>query len=396
MDKPNIFSDFYLQNQHQVLHCHEPIEAFIQYKSFRIDLLTGKRFDIDVQGFFHKMEEFNMDGSFEKPIVFHLFYEFGYFCQDLEDECDGNIPLGVFIQYDEAYIEQITTVKKEGLEFEPLEHQPFHKYQQKFKKVYEHLLRGDCYQLNLTQPFYFRSKQKINPREFIQSLWGESLKIGAYAHGTFIEGLDTLYFSNSPECLFQISKGKVRTMPIKGTISVESEKERSNDWKQLTSSQKDESELNMITDLMRNDLTKINMNPAKVVHKKYPLHVPGLVHQFSVIQSELKQNVNLKEIVRALFPGGSITGAPKKRVMELTREIENYNRGFYCGSTVLLYKNIKTASINIRSAEFNFERDEIKYGAGGGITLLSKDLAEYQECLDKLKSFLLLFQEKDS
>ena len=95
----------------------------------------------------------------------------------------------------------------------------------------------------------------------------------------------------------------------------------------------------------------------------------------------------------ALFPGGSITGAPKKRVMELINEIEGFERGLYCGSTILLYKGLRSGSINIRSTQIDFMQNEIKYGAGGGVTLLSKASDEYKEALGKLKSFLLLFQE---
>ncbi|MDH5414612.1 MAG: chorismate-binding protein, partial [Flavobacteriaceae bacterium] len=85
-----------------------------------------------------------------------------------------------------------------------------------------------------------------------------------------------------------------------------------------------------------------------------------------------------------------ITGAPKKNVMRLIKQIEKKNRGFYCGSTVFCFKRAMTASINIRSAEIDFIQDEIKYGSGGGITLESQAEAEYDEILAKLKSFLLL------
>lgn len=392
MLKPNIFSDFYLKSLHKILHCQHPREAFIQYKNFRIDLLTAQRSNIPVGDLLDKMNDYDLLQQYQHPIVIHLFYEFGFYCQGLESLCRDHTPLAIFIYYEEAQIEVIPQIKKECYDFVPLEHQSWHQYREQFKKVYRHLCYGDCYQLNLTQPFYFRALGAVQPRKLIQSIWNESLKVGAYAHGTFIGGIDTFYFSNSPECLFQVSEGKLRTMPIKGTALVNDETKRAEVWQKLLNSQKDGAELDMITDLMRNDLTKISMRPAMVLHKRYPLHVPGLVHQFSVIESKLNETSTLKDIILALFPGGSITGAPKKKVMELISQIENHHRGFYCGSTVLLYKNTKTASINIRSATFNFEKDEIHYGAGGGITLLSKDLAEYQECFNKLKSFLLLFK----
>ena len=179
-------------------------------------------------------------------------------------------------------------------------------------------------------------------------------------------------------------------MPIKGTLKVE-DADYDKAWKELERDEKNQAELYMITDLMRNDLTKLTLKPAKVVHNKYPLHVPGLIHQFSVIESSLSPNQNMCNIVKSLFPGGSITGAPKKNTMELIEKIEKFKRGFYCGSTILCYKNRKTASINIRSAEIDYTQNEVKYGAGGGITLQSQALEEFEETLNKLKSFILLF-----
>lgn len=387
-----IYTDFYLAKDHQILHCSEPKIAFIQYQNFRLNLLTGAKTSETVHDFVEKLEELRVNQSFDSPLVLHLFYEFGYICTDLEFLIDENKPLALFIQYGHAQLEYIFAIQKEPLAFTPIEHLSFKDYKKKFNKVYDHLKQGNCYQLNLTMPFYFRFKDKVSPREFMQSLWADPLKVGAYAHGTYIESLDVLFFSNSPECLFQIKEGQIQTMPIKGTVKVEDEASRALLWEKLIQSQKDESELFMIIDLLRNDLTKIELNPAYVRKRKLPLHVPGLIHQYSVIESALSGECDLFKIIKALFPGGSVTGAPKKNVMKLTREIEGHNRGFYCGSTIFFYKNIKAASINIRSAEIHYAEDEIKYGAGGGITLLSNAEDEYKEALDKLKSFLSLFQ----
>ncbi|MFZ8934302.1 MAG: chorismate-binding protein, partial [Bacteriovoracaceae bacterium] len=90
-------------------------------------------------------------------------------------------------------------------------------------------------------------------------------------------------------------------------------------------------------------------------------------------------------------PGGSVTGAPKKRVLDILRQLESRDRGFYCGSTILLYKNAIAASINIRSAEIDLESNIMSYSSGGGITLLSKSSLEYKEMYKKLESFTQLF-----
>lgn len=394
MDKA-FFSSFYLAKEHKQLIFERPDFAYIQYKEFRIDLLSGQKTPQNVFELHEELNQFDVSMEFEQACVVHLFYEYGFISTGQEELIDPNKPLAIFIRYEEAKKESIYQYEiDEDLKFEPLSLKKFKQYHEKFNKVYHHLLHGDCYQLNLTIPFYLRATHRISPENYIDLLWRDAFKVGAYAHATYIDVLGKLFLSNSPECLFQIlqknEKSFIRTMPIKGTIAVEEESQRDQKWNELTRSKKDEAELFMISDLMKNDLTKTTMNSAEVLHKKSPLHVPGLIHQFSVLESEVEETKKIGDIVLNLFPGGSITGAPKKNVMRLTKEIEKYSRGFYCGSTLLLYKNLKTASINIRSAEVDYIQNEVKYGAGGGITLLSQPREEYEEALGKLKSFLLL------
>jgi anthranilate/para-aminobenzoate synthase component I len=390
-----IYSTFYLYKKHKQLVCTDASKAFIQYKNFRIDLISGKRSSESVSDFMDQLAEFKVGQYYEKPHVLHLFYEFGFMCVELFELIEENKPLAIYIEYESVSLDGVYDFElDDDLEFDILSMPNFEEYEEKFKETYKHLHLGDCYQLNLTTPFYFRCNEELTAKEYIDILWRDALKVGAYAHGTYVDSLGKLFLSNSPECLFQIDKKFsepiIRTMPIKGTVKIDSEGKRDEAWKTLTKSKKDQAELFMITDLMRNDLTKINFSPAKVVKKKSPLHVPGLVHQFSVIESKLSNDNTLADILYALFPGGSITGAPKKNVMKLIKDIEKNVRGFYCGSTVLMYKNNLTASINIRSAEVDFLQKELKYGSGGGITLKSESQSEYDEILAKLKSFLLL------
>lgn len=272
--------------------------------------------------------------------------------------------------------------------FVPLSTPRLEVYKEKFDKVYDHLMKGDCYQVNLTMPTIFRLNRKLKPKEFMRTIWHDTMKIGAYAHATYIHSLDQLYLSNSPECLFQVKGDSLISMPIKGTVKVSSDIEREAAWDELKNSKKDQAELNMISDLIRNDLARLTQNPAFVISKRLPLHVPGLVHQFSVVESKLSKDLTLKDVVLSMFPGGSITGAPKKRVMEIIKSVESEKRGFYCGSTIFMFKDIKTASINIRSIEVDFASDEILYGSGGGITLESNAEGEFEELMAKLKSFL--------
>ena len=106
-----------------------------------------------------------------------------------------------------------------------------------------------------------------------------------------------------------------------------------------------------------------------------------------MIDVKLSYDVSLGKIVEALFPGGSITGAPKKSVVGILDDLENWESGFYCGSTIVLYKEILACSINIRSAVIDFLKFNILYGAGGGITLLSSAEEEFCEMQLKVDSF---------
>ena len=180
-------------------------------------------------------------------------------------------------------------------------------------------------------------------------------------------------------------------MPIKGTLRRDS-KSVAKLWQQMLDDKKEEGELLMITDLLKNDLNRLDTPSAKVRKLRAPLLVPGLMHQYSLISLKLKNEISLADTMKALFPGGSITGAPKKRVMEIIDDLERYKRGVYCGSTLLCYGNKKVASINIRTASINIEERMWRYGAGGGITLLSRPVDEFKEMEDRVSSFLKLLK----
>lgn len=398
----NLFSLIHLSDTNSVLYCFGAESAFIYYRDFKLNLLTGKKTNSSATEIHEQLEKYKVKTDYEKPVVIHLFYEFGFSCVDLDDKLPAHKPLAIIINYSNYQLQDKSSFyqnEQSDLSLEITEYPSFDEYHKKFEKVYGHLIDGDCYQVNLTGPFYFKFKGAENPTRFIKGLWSATLSVGAYAHATYIDSLGKLYLSNSPECLFQIKKSKDKyfayTMPIKGTVKLEDEQNRDVKWKQLLNSKKDQAELYMITDLLRNDLTKVCLNPAKVLDKKLPLFVPGLVHQYSKLSVELKETTSLDDLVRALFPGGSITGAPKKRVMQIIYDTEEYERSFYCGSTVVLHKAMKSASINIRSAVIDYTQQELFYGAGGGITLLSQSIEEFDESYAKMESFLRFLKVKN-
>ncbi len=308
----------------------------------------------------------------------------------------------LYISEQDILVIDISYKKKEKVELEDYKTISIKKLQSPTKKEYEHafnkgqqhLLNGDCYQFNLTFPFYYSFNKEASISDFLGNLWGNKTKRAAYAHATYIPLWDKLYLSNSPECLFQgrrhLNGTHLWSMPIKGSLIDKSPNEFARKWEELVACKKNEAELFMITDLLRNDLSRIEKPTSRVVSKKLPLRVPGILHQYSLIDVILSSKVSFTDLLYALFPGGSITGAPKKSVMKILANIELEKRGFYCGSTIIWDQDIFASSINIRSAVVDFKKLECRYNAGGGITLRSELEGEFNEMHLKVSSFMNL------
>lgn len=391
----HLFSVFYNPKNKKLNYYSKAHTAFVFYKEFKINLNTGEKSKSSIDEIIQLLANNKVSDKISGGVVWHLFYELGLYCVEHQELISEHKPIAIYLVYEdkkELNESQFDLENLNILNLEVTEYPQAKKYNEKFKKVYKHLIDGDCYQVNLTQPFYFKFSPIITVNDFFKPIIENKKSLGEYFHLTYIDSLAKLFLSNSPECLFELEitkdEYKVISKPIKGTLKVSKEKTQDESWKILSESKKDEGELFMIADLIRNDLAKINFTKAVITHKKCPLIVPGLMHQYSKIETVVSKETNLAQVVLALFPGGSITGAPKKRVMEIIKEIESYNRGFYCGSTILLDEEYKKASINIRSAEVDFSQMELFYGAGGAITLLSEEKDEFDETYSKMESFL--------
>ncbi|MBI2522256.1 MAG: chorismate-binding protein [Bdellovibrio sp.] len=385
-----INSLFYFNDTQSILKFSKPIHAWAYYLDKKIDLLTQKVFPCSSQ---ELLDHFFGVALFApiprtKPRIIHLNYNFGHILYGAHTPC--STPLCIDLEYE--CVEPFIAEKPESeIVFEV--HGPsFEEYAPRFQQCYEALLRGDSYQLNLTAPFVYEFKQgKIS--DVVRTFFSRPRMMGAYAHSTVIPCLNFGLLSNSPECLFQASLVNAHainlwSMPIKGTLKVSNEIERKRINQQLLHDKKNQNELFIIIDLIRNDLSKIEHPKAKLLEKKIPLSVPGLAHMASLISVELSRQISLGKILAALFPGGSITGAPKKRTMEILDTVENYDRGFYTGSTIFLWKKAAAASINIRTLQLDLNKKSGVYGSGGGITLRSEVCSEYDEMVAKVASFM--------
>lgn len=247
------------------------------------------------------------------------------------------------------------------------------------RRAIEYIAAGDIYQVNLTQRFttrttmspgeLYRRLRRANPADFAALLpWGENAVVSA-----------------SPELFLRVdAEGCVLTRPIKGTrprggTPSEDAAARA----ALLASAKDRAELNMIIDLLRNDLGRVCAFGSVRVVADADIEVhPTVVHLVGTIEGRLRPEVTIAELLRATFPGGSITGCPKIRAMQIIRELEPTPRGAYCGAIGFVGLDGQLGlSVAIRTMQCAGQ--DLHIHAGGAITADSDPAAEYAETLAK-------------
>ncbi len=256
-------------------------------------------------------------------------------------------------------------------------------YETAYKKVKHYIKEGDIYQLNLTHrleaetnisaPELFEKIVHHNPVEFLAYIEGDGFEI----------------LSASPERFIKIENRQIETTPIKGTrprgaTSQEDEKFK----KELLENEKEAAELNMITDLLRNDLGKIcKIGSVKVTGHRLLKKCPTVWHTYSSITGELAPKITPVEALISMLPGGSITGCPKKRAIEIIDELEPTTRSVYTGIIGYILPN-QNLDFNIAIRTIIKKGENLYLQVGGGIVVDSKEKAEYDETLQKAKSFM--------
>ena len=252
-------------------------------------------------------------------------------------------------------------------------------YKQAFHTVQSYLKAGDCYQINLTQPA--TAHYQGNPKDAASALFEQLTP----SFGCYFEGTDKTLISLSPERLVKITpEGRMEAKPIKGTIKKGDTADTDIIQRHsLINSAKDQAENLMIVDLLRNDLGH-SAKPGSVnVDKLFELESHPYVHHLvSTISAELKEDIDPIDALLNIFPGGSITGAPKKRAMEIIDELEAQPRSLYCGSFGYISDNGEI-DFNILIRSLEFKNGEVTCWGGGGITIDSNIEDEYQESLTK-------------
>ncbi|MCX5702780.1 MAG: aminodeoxychorismate synthase component I [Candidatus Omnitrophica bacterium] len=256
-------------------------------------------------------------------------------------------------------------------------------YLSAIKKAKEYIKQGDIYQVNLSQTFQannsssgfdiYRRLRKISPSHF----------------SAYLDGGDFQILSSSPESFLRLEGDKVTTRPMKGTRG--RSKNRLEDLrfrKELIKSQKDKAELLMIVDLERNDLGRVcSYDSIKVSALRQVEQYNTVFQTTATVEGRLHKNKDRIDLLRACFPGGSITGCPKIRSMEIIEELEPTRRSIYTGSLgYLSFSGSMDFNILIRTVLK--KQDMLYFGAGGGIVADSKPEEEYSETLVKAKAMI--------
>ena len=260
---------------------------------------------------------------------------------------------------------------------------PPSEYKNFINKIKTHLNNGDSYQINFTHQKKFRLEGNslemyLAMREFIHPHYGGYLNL---------DDLQILCFS--PERFFHTSSKQIESFPMKGT------RPRSQDAlidrslaEELYHSEKDRSEHLMIVDLIRNDIGKVCEYGSVNVNNLYKIYSFETVHQMvSQVNGKLQTSINETDIIKALFPGGSITGAPKEQSMKIIDSLENYQRGIYTGALGSIFSN-GDMDFNICIRTMTIKDGIGKYPVGGGIVWDSDPLQEWQEAQQKSKIFV--------
>ncbi|WP_419767536.1 aminodeoxychorismate synthase component I [Arcobacter sp.] len=308
------------------------------------------------------INQLNNYGSSKEPFFFMISYDLkNYFLKPLKD-------LPQDIKYEISPKEKKSSIKNEALIKYPMS---FEEYKTKFEYVQEQIASGNSYLLNLT------AKTKIECDLSLDEIYEKS-------ESKFKLKFKDEFVCFSPERFIKIKKDKIYTYPMKGTIDASID----NASAKILGDMKEMAEHTMVVDLLRNDLgivsTKVRVDRFRYIDE-IQAGDKKLLQVSSKISGELQSNWNEKlgDILLSLLPAGSITGTPKRKTVEIIKEIEGYERDYYTGIFGVFDGKSLDSSVMIRFIQK--DKDEnLYYKSGGGITCDSDAKLEYQEILDKI------------
>ena len=263
-------------------------------------------------------------------------------------------------------------------------------YEETVSKVIDHIVEGDFYISNLTQQM--RVRTELPP----YALFSRMRESNPSPFGGYLRYPDFEIVSASPERFIRMKDRYIETKPIKGTRKRGATPEEDEFYRrELQMSEKDRSELLMIVDLERNDLNRICETGSVKVTKHFEIEAFATVfHLVTTIVGRMEEQRTYADLLRAMFPGGSITGAPKIEAMKDMDELEHSARGLYTGSIGYISFN-GDCDLNIVIRTAVWQNGSYHVGIGGGITCESDPEAEYEETLQKAKAFIDIFKGEE-
>ncbi|TKT77529.1 aminodeoxychorismate synthase component I [Aquamicrobium sp. LC103] len=254
------------------------------------------------------------------------------------------------------------------------------KYRRRFERLHWHIRAGDCYQANLTFPVHARWDG--DPRAIFDAMTRHQ----PVRYAAFVNLAGPVVLSRSPELFFKVSEDRwIETLPMKGTAPRGKTPEEDEQLRSfLMNDPKNQAENRMIVDLLRNDISRISEVGTLDVPELFTVESYPTVHQMvSRVRARLLPGLSIADIFAALFPCGSITGAPKIRAMEILRELEETPRDVYCGAIGWIEPGGRMRfNVAIRTISL-YPEGEAVYNVGGGIVFDSTADDEYAECLLK-------------
>lgn len=352
------------------------------------ETLVIARTSAEIRPALDRLEEARRAG---KWLAGYLSYETGFIFEDklspliVEGRETPLIAMGIFdapAAADHPLAEAPSNIPNAPVLTSPRAGWDFETYRTRFDHLHQHLRKGDCYQANLTMPI--EARWQGDPRAAFWSLVGRQ----PVHYGALIDFGDPVILSRSPELFFSVDEdGWIETRPMKGTAARGATPEEDEAIiAAMLDDEKTQAENRMIVDLLRNDVSVISEVGTLSVPKLFSIETYPTVHQMvSHIRAKLSPGIGLPEIMAALFPCGSVTGAPKMWAMRILHDLEAGPRDVYCGAIGWCDpQGPMRFSVAIRTISL-FNGGRAVFNVGGGIVFDSKAEAEYEECLLKAR-----------
>ncbi|EKD93631.1 MAG: hypothetical protein ACD_28C00108G0024 [uncultured bacterium] len=345
-----------------------------------------------IQAFLNQHRGGASAGGFESSVFGYLSYELGRALEGLPFRCESSsTPLLHFVLPEKVMVrdclspEFFSDIQTDFSSTVPVPQMSFSDYAAGIDRIHDYLRKGETYELNFA--YRFDAQFKGDPWGFFQGL----MQMNPSPYACYLDFDPITVVSCSPELLVRGAwngnhEMVVETRPIKGTVPRgQNFKEDEKLKKELLANPKIEAELNMIVDLARNDLGRVcRVGSVQVPEHRVVESYSHVHHTMSHVTGILEKGLGWREVLESVFPGGSVTGAPKKRTMELIQQLEPVPRGVYTGSAGWISPNGEFCfNILIRTMALDRRSGQLSFHSGGAVVMDSTAQEEYEETLHK-------------